>query len=137
MERNQMSRLVIGLGFRDEASAQSIAEVVAKIAAHAAMPGVASVIAVPEDKAVHPSLVAAAQATHLQIETVAADAMRQADARVATRSEQVEKHRGVGCVCEAAALAAAGAGARLVVTRMVSADRHATAAAAITGETAP
>jgi cobalt-precorrin 5A hydrolase len=137
MERNQMNRLVIGLGFRDEASTQSIAEVVAKIAAHAAMPGIASVIAVPGDKAVHPSLVAAAQAAHLQIETVAADAMRQADAQVATRSEQVEKHRGVGCVCEAAALAAAGAGARLVVTRIVSADRHATAAAAITGETAP
>jgi cobalt-precorrin 5A hydrolase len=133
-----MRRLVIGLGFRDEASAQSIAEVVAKIAAHAALPGVASVIAVPEDKAVHPSLVAAAQATHLQIETVAADAMRQADARVATRSEQVEKHRGVGSVCEAAALAAAaGASARLVVTRIVSADRHASAAAAFIEDFAP
>jgi cobalt-precorrin 5A hydrolase len=63
--------------------------------------------------------------------------MRQVDARVATRSEQVEKHRGVGCVCEAAALAAAGAGARLVVTRIVSADRHATAAAAIIEDIAP
>jgi cobalt-precorrin 5A hydrolase len=137
MERNQMSRLVIGLGFRDEASAQSIAEVLAKIAAHAALPGVASVIAVLEDKAAHPALLATAQATHLQIETVAADAMRQADARVATRSERVEKHRGVGSVCEAAALAAAGPGARLVVTRMVSADRHAAAAAAIIEDTAP
>jgi cobalt-precorrin 5A hydrolase len=126
-----MRRLVIGLGFRDEASAQSIADVLADVAAHAALPGVASVIAVLEDKAAHPGLVAAARATHLQIETVAADAMRQADARVATRSERVEKHRGVGSVCEAAALAAAGPGARLVVTRVMSADRHATAAAAI------
>jgi cobalt-precorrin 5A hydrolase len=130
MERHQMMRLVIGLGFRDEASAQSIGEVVTNVAADSAMPGVASVIAVLEDKAAHPSLVAAARAAHLPIETVAADAMRQADARVATRSERVEKHRGVGSVCEATALAAAGEGARLVVTRTVSADRHATAAAA-------
>jgi cobalt-precorrin 5A hydrolase len=137
MERNQMSRLIIGLGFRDEASAQSIGEVVTNVAADSAMPGVASVLAVLEDKAAHPSLVAAARAAHLPIETVAADAMRQADARVATRSERVEKHRGVGSVCEAAALAAAGTGARLVVTRMVSADRHATAAAAINEDTAP
>jgi cobalt-precorrin 5A hydrolase len=132
-----MSRLVIGLGFRDEASAQSIGEVVTKIATLAAMPGVASVLAVLEDKAAHPSLLAAARATRLPIETVAADAMRQADARVATRSAQVEKHRGVGSVCEATALAAAGEGARLVVTRMVSADRHATAAAALMEDPAP
>jgi cobalt-precorrin 5A hydrolase len=133
-----MRRLVIGLGFRDGASAESIGEVVANVAAHAAMPGIASVLAVLEDKAAHPSLVAAAQATHLPIETVATDAVRQADARVATRSERVEKHRGVGSVCEAAALAAAGPGARLVVTRVVSADRHATAAAAaIIEETTP
>jgi cobalt-precorrin 5A hydrolase len=132
-----MRRLVIGLGFRDEASAQSIGEVLASVAARSALQGAATVLAVLEDKAAHPGLLAAAQATHLQIETVAADAMRQADARVATRSERVEKHRGVGSVCEAAALAAAGAGARLVVTRMVSADRHATAAAAIMEDTAP
>lgn len=132
-----MSRLVIGLGFRDEASAQSIGEVVTNVAADSAMTGVASVLAVPEDKAAHPSLVAAARAAHLPIETVTADAMRQTDARVATRSERVEKHRGVGSVCEATALAAAGEGARLVVTRMVSADRHATAAAALMEDPAP
>lgn len=132
-----MSRLVIGLGFRDEASAQSIAEVLDIVTAHAALPGVTSAIAVSEDKAAHPGLRAAAQATHLRIETVAADAMRQADAQVATRSKRVEKYRGVGSVCEAAALAAAGPGARLVVTRIVSADRHATAAAAIIEDTAP
>ena len=110
-----MNRLVIGLGFRDEASAQSIGEVVTNVAALAAMPGVASVLAILEEKADHPGVLAAARATHLQIQTVAADAMAQADARVATRSEQIEKHRGVGSVCEATALAAAGPGARLCV----------------------
>jgi cobalt-precorrin 5A hydrolase len=130
-----MSRLVIGLGFRDEADAQSIGEVLA--VAHAAMPGRTTVLAVPEDKAAHPGLRAAAHAAQLPIETVAANAMRAADAHVATRSAQVKKHRGVGSVCEAAALAAAGAGARLVVRRIVSADRHATAAAAITEDFVP
>lgn len=132
-----MSRLVIGLGFRDEASAQSIGEVLASVAAHAALPDVAGAIAVSEDKAAHPGLRAAAQAARLPIEAIPAAAMRAADARVATRSERVQKHRGVGSVCEAAALAAAGAGARLVVTRIVSADRHATAAAAIIEDPAP
>jgi cobalt-precorrin 5A hydrolase len=132
-----MRRLVIGLGFRDEASAQSIGEVLTSVAAHAALPGVASAIAVSEDKAVHRGLRAAARAAHLPIEAVAAAAMRQADAQVATRSKRVEKYRYVGSVCEAAALAAAGAGARLVVTRIVSADRHATAAAAIIEDPAP
>lgn len=132
-----MRRLVIGLGFRDEASAQSIGEVLGVIVAHTAWPGVASAIAVPEDKAAHPGLRAAAQAARLPIEAIPAAAMRAADARVATRSERVQKHRGVGSVCEAAALAAAGAGARLVVTRIVSADRHATAAAAIIEDPAP
>ncbi len=132
-----MNRVVIGIGFRDEASAQSICEVVASVIAHVVKPGIAAVLAVPEDKAAHPSLVAAAHATHLSIERVAADAMRQADAQVLTRSEQIEKRRGVGSVCEAAALAAAGTGARLIVTRVVSADRHATAAAAVLEEPAP
>jgi cobalt-precorrin 5A hydrolase len=132
-----MTRLVIGLGFRDAASARSIAEVLDVVAAHAALPGVASAIAVSEDKAAHPGLRAAALAAQLPIETVAGGAMRAADARVATRSEQVNKHRGVGSVCEAAALAAAGVGARLLVTRIVSADRRATAAAAIIEDPAP
>jgi len=132
-----MSRLVIGLGFREAASAQSIGEVLAGVSAHAGLAGAVSVIAVPEDKAAHPGLRAAARAAQLPIETVAAGSMRAADARATTRSAQVTKHRGVGSVCEAAALAAAGAGARLVVTRIVSADRHAAAAAAIPGDHTP
>lgn len=132
-----MSRLVIGVGFREEASAQSIGEVLAGVAAHSAMRGIVAALAVPEDKAAHPGLRAAAHTAQLPIEAVAACAMRTADGRAATRSEQVTKHRGVGSVCEAAALAAAGAGARLVVPRIVSADRHATAAAAILEDPVP
>jgi cobalt-precorrin 5A hydrolase len=126
-----MRRLVIGLGFRDQATAQSISNVLADVVAKAAMPDVASVLAVVEDKVTHPGLIVAAQATNLPIKTVAAEALRAADARVTTRSERVFRQRGVGSVCEAAALAVAGTNARLVVTRQVSADRNATAAVAL------
>jgi cobalt-precorrin 5A hydrolase len=122
------------LGFREATTAQSIGEVLASVAARTAQRGVATVLAVAEDKAAHPSLLAAAQALHYQVETVATEELREADARVITRSERVLRQRGVGSVCEAAALAAAGRGARLVVTRTVSADRSATAAAAISGD---
>jgi cobalt-precorrin 5A hydrolase len=136
MECDQMSRLVIGLGFRDQATAHSIDEVLARAVRKAAMPNVATVLAVVEDKAAHPSLVAVTGGSQFPVETVTADAMRQADARIATRSERVIRQRGVGSVCEATALAAAGTSARLVVPRMVSADRTATAAVAITEDTA-
>ena len=125
-----MSRLVIGLGFRDQVSASSIAEVLAVVVARAGMPEAATVLAVVEDKAAHPGLLTTAQTSHIPIEIVSADAMREADVRTATRSERVLRQRGVGSVCEAAALAAAGPDARLLVTRRVSADRNATAAAA-------
>jgi cobalt-precorrin 5A hydrolase len=137
MERHKMSRLVIGLGFREQATAQSISEVLSRVVAQAAMPDAAKILAVVEDKAVHPALLAAVRAVQFPVETVTVDAMRQADVRIATRSERVVRQRGVGSVCEATALAAAGASARLVVPRMVSADRTATAAAALTESVAP
>jgi cobalt-precorrin 5A hydrolase len=132
-----MSRLVIGLGFREQATAQSIGEVLANAIAKAAMPGATTVLAVVEDKAAHPSLLAAVRASRYPIETVTAEAMRGADVRITTRSGRVIRQRGVGCVCEATALAAAGISARLVVARLVSADRTVTAAAAMMEETAP
>jgi len=132
-----MSRLVIGLGFREQATAQSIGEVLARVVAQAAMPDAAKILAVVDDKAAHSGLLAALRASQFPVETVTADAMREADARITTRSERVVRQRGVGSVCEATALAAAGVSARLVVTRMVSADRTATAAAAVTEGAAP
>jgi cobalt-precorrin 5A hydrolase len=124
-----MSRLVIGLGFRDEASAQAIGEVLSAALRQAQKS--AAVIAVPVDKALHGNLIVAAREAGLPIETISVDALQRADVDVTTRSPQIERRRGVGSVCEAAALAAAGAGASLVVSRLISADRHATAAVAI------
>jgi cobalt-precorrin 5A hydrolase len=131
MERDQMSRLVIGLGFREQATAQSIGEVLSCVIERAAMPDAEKILAVVDDKAAHSALLAAVRASRLAVETVTPEAMRQADAHIVTRSERVVSKRGVGSVCEATALAAAGPDAQLVVTRMVSTDRTATAAAAI------
>lgn len=132
-----MTRLVIGLGFRDQATAQSIGEVMRRAVEHATRPGAATSLAVVVDKAAHPALLAAVEASRYHLQTIAADAMRQADSRIATRSERVIRQRGVGSVCEATALAAAGIGARLVMSRIVSADHAATAAAALTEDSAP
>jgi cobalt-precorrin 5A hydrolase len=137
MERDQMSRLVIGLGFREQATAQSIGEVLSCVIERAAMLDAEKFLAVVDDKAAHPGLIEAARASRFRVEAVTPEAMQQADARITTRSERVASKRGVGSVCEATALAAAGPAARLVVTRMVSADRTATAAAALIEGTAP
>lgn len=127
-----MSRLVIGLGFRNSAGAAAITEVIAAAAAQAG--GVACVIAVPDDKSMHPALCEALRDSGLPIQRIAADAMLRADADIATRSVAIEQHRGVGSVCKTAAMAAAGEGARLLVTRVISSDRTATAAAAVSEE---
>ena len=132
-----MTRLVIGLGFRDQATAQSIGEVLRRVVEHATPPGATTSLAVVAGKAAHPALLAAVETSRYHLETITANAMRQADSRTATRSERVIRQRGVGSVCEATALAAAGPNGRLVVTRMVSADHTATAAAAVTEDSAP
>jgi cobalt-precorrin 5A hydrolase len=134
MERDQVSLLVIGLGFRNEAGARAIGEALAVATGKAG--AMASIIAVPDDKAWHPALLAAAQAANLPIKSVSAEAIRASDPKVFTRSAASLQHRGVGSVCEAVALAGAGSGARLVVARVISTDRTATAAAAIVEDTA-
>ena len=51
-----------------------------------------------------------------------------------TQSELIQDRFGTGSLCEAAALAAAGPAARLVATRVISADGMATAAIAESGQ---
>ncbi|MCG6203354.1 cobalamin biosynthesis protein [Rhodopseudomonas sp. HC1] len=125
-----MTRVVIGLGFRAAAPQASIAEAI-DAARDAAMPARPTLLAVPADKSTYQPLIAAA--AHAALPCVAIDepALRQASTHVATHSPRVISARGVGSVCEAAALAAAGPTARLVVSRLLSRDRQATAAVAI------
>lgn len=122
------SGCVVGVGFREKAPAASIIEAVRAVLS-AGGEG-ARMLAVPADKAQAAALREAALELGLAVEPVSPEALREADAGVATRSAVVAEYRGVGSVCEAAALAAAGPGGRLLVPRIVSADGTATAAAA-------
>ena len=124
-----MIRLIIGVGFQDNASAASIADAIAS--ARQTLPEhEVTAIAVPADKAKHPALLAAAGELGWPVMSIDAASLRAIDTQVITRSAVSLAQRGVGSVCEAAALAGAGRGAQLVICRVISADRRATAAAA-------
>ena len=125
-----MTRVVIGLGFRAAAPQASIAEVI-DAARNAAAPARPTLLATPADKSVYPPLIAAAEAIALPCIAIEEATLQQAASRIVTHSQQVVHARGVGSVCEAAALAAAGPTARLIVSRLLSRDRQATAAVAI------
>ncbi|RJF68316.1 cobalamin biosynthesis protein [Rhodopseudomonas palustris] len=125
-----MTRVVIGLGFRAAAPQASIAEVI-DAARNVAAPARPTLLATPADKSSYPPLIAAAEAAALPCLAIDEPALQQAAARITTHSARVARARGVGSVCEAAALAAAGPTARLAVSRFVSRDRQATAAVAI------
>ena len=85
------------------------------------------------DRANDPAIRAAAATFDLEPLAVAPDALRAVDGGVATRSRRLERTRGVGSLAEAAALAAAGDGAVLVVPRIASVA--ATCALALAPET--
>lgn len=120
MERDAV--IVAGFGFRTGVGEATLAEVLAQAR------GVHRVaaLAAPQDKA--PALVALAGQLGLPVIAVEAAAMAGVD--TPTQSPKVQAARGVGSVAEAAALAAAGPGARIIVGRVISADRRATCALA-------
>jgi cobalt-precorrin 5A hydrolase len=123
MERDTMR--VAGLGFRHGANEQSLADALARAG------GEVDALATPADKAEAPAIVALAQTLGLPVVAVPGLDLRAAP--TLTHSDRVMAKRGTGSVAEAAALAAAGPGARLVAARVVSGDRMATCAIA-TGE---
>lgn len=116
--------IVAGFGFTSRASVNSLH---AALAATGHLETV-DVLAAPADKAVQAPLRALADALALGIHPVPQD--RLAAQQTQTRSTISQTHRDTGSVAEAAALAAAGAGATLIVTRRISDDRMATCAIA-------
>ncbi|MFD1342077.1 cobalamin biosynthesis protein [Litorisediminicola beolgyonensis] len=118
--------IVAGFGFRRAATVESLAD--ALIAAERAQGCRAERIATVADKATSDSFAGFATKTGLPVSAVSSDALVGQDTR--TRSEASEAARATGSVAEAAALAAAGPGARLLGARVISPDRHATCALA-------
>jgi cobalt-precorrin 5A hydrolase len=115
--------IVAGFGFRAAVSPAALRDAL-RIAADGHAP--VSALATLADKVA--PLVPLAEALGLPLIAVPAD--RLAAVTPATRSAASLRARGTGSVAEAAALAAAGPGARLIGPRSISTDRMATCALA-------
>lgn len=115
---------VAGLGFRSNASVASLREALNA----AGGPNGLAAVATVSDKADAVALQALAQELGLPIRGIPAAML--AEIETTTQSELIMTRFGTGSVAEAAAVAAAGRGARLISVRAVSQDRTATAAIA-------
>lgn len=114
---------VAGIGFRASATVASLDDALARAG------GAADMIATSREKAAAPVLVAFAADRGLAVRAVGQDEM--AGVVTLTRSARVKARFGTGSLAEAAALVAAGPGARLTGARVVSGDGLATAAIAV------
>ncbi|WP_298367876.1 cobalamin biosynthesis protein [uncultured Bradyrhizobium sp.] len=115
---------VVGLGFRSNASVVSLRDALDAVGGSKGLAAIATV----SDKADAAALKALAQELGLPIRSIPAEML--AKIKTATQSELIKARFGTGSVAEAAAVAAAGRGARLISVRAVSQDRMATAAIA-------
>jgi cobalt-precorrin 5A hydrolase len=118
--------IVAGVGFSSKCEAAELAALVREAQAAAGL--TVTALAVPAWTARAGCLAAAAQRLGTPIVAIGADELVSVADRVATQSPASQAAAGVGSVAEAAALAAAGPGARLALTRISSA--HATCALA-------
>ena len=120
--------IVAGFGFRSSATLDSLEDALEQtrraLKVHA--------VATAADKAETPAFAGLAALTGLPVLAIDSAALR---AQVTeTHSADSIAARGTGSVAEAAALAGAGPGARLIGVRVVSSDRLATCALALTAE---
>lgn len=116
--------IVAGFGFRAAATAESLADALARTGAAGRIAALATVA----DKAQAPAFQTLATTLALPIRAVDAETLARQE--TLTRSAASRAARGTGSVAEASALAAAGRGARLMARRVVSGDGMATCALA-------
>jgi cobalt-precorrin 5A hydrolase len=111
--------IVAGVGCRKGASREDVAAAIASALGQARLSDhVLDVIATPMGKADEPGIVAAAAALRVRLLLIPERDFLAAGARTETHSDRVAALMGVPSVAEAAALAAAGPGARLLVRRV-------------------
>ncbi|MBR0971161.1 MULTISPECIES: cobalamin biosynthesis protein [Bradyrhizobium] len=115
---------VAGLGFKKDVTLASLREALLAAGGTAGLAALATV----SDKADTEALKQLARECGVPIRAVPPAAL--AGIPTPTQSELISEKFGTGSVAEAAALAAAGSGARLIAARVVSQDRTATAAIA-------
>jgi cobalt-precorrin 5A hydrolase len=125
--------IVAGVGCRSGASAHEIEAAIAAALDQAGLsPGALGVIATSLAKSAEPGIAAAASGRGVKFVVVPQAEFEAAGQRAVTRSERVLALTGVPSVSEAAALAAGGPAARLIVPRV--AVGPATCALATTGD---
>jgi cobalt-precorrin 5A hydrolase len=125
--------IVAGIGCRKGASAAAISAVIADALARAGLDTL-DLVAAPESKGGEHGVAAAAAVLGVPLVLVAKADLEAAGARTQTRSERVLAMVGVPSVAEAAALAAGGPAARLILPRITVGV--ATCALAVGGERA-
>ena len=116
--------IVAGFGFRAAASAASLRDALDRTGSRAPV----ALLATATDK--RDSEAFRALAADLGLPAHGVDSALLAAQQTQTRSAASQGARGTGSLAEAAALAAAGPGARLLVARQISADGMATCALA-------
>jgi cobalt-precorrin 5A hydrolase len=125
--------IVAGIGCRKGASAAAISAAIADALARAGLDTL-DLVAAPESKGGEHGVAAAAAVLGVPLVLVAKADLEAAGARTQTRSERVLALVGVPSVAEAAALAAGGPAARLILPRITVGV--ATCALAVGGERA-
>lgn len=125
-------RLAIGLGCRKGCAPEAIVALVRDALAQAGVDGGEPGLFTVADKQGEPGLAEAAAMLELPLAFLPREALAACAEGCATRSPRVEAVFGVPSVAEAAALAGAGPGARLVLPRIAAAG--ATCAVAASGE---
>lgn len=123
--------IVAGIGCRKGASAAAISAAIADALARAGLDTL-DLVAAPESKGGEHGVAAAAAALGVPLVLVAKAALEAAGPRTKTRSERVLALLGIPSVAEAAALAAGGPAARLILPRITVGV--ATCALAVGGE---
>ena len=112
--------IIAGIGCRRGTPAAQIERAISAALARAGLGRAAiGMMATSTAKEGEPGIAGAAAALGVPLTVVAAADLAAAGERTATRSRRVLAFAGVGSVAEAAALAAGGAAARLIVPRIV------------------
>ena len=137
VEAMTMPALAIGVGFRKACGQETLVGLVREARARAVSdhpwladcPAVLATIAEKDRPVLH----AAGAELGLEVVILPKQALDATDDRITVASEKVKACLGIPSVAEAAALAAAGPGARLIVPRMAVADATCAIAVPIEG----
>ena len=124
--------IVAGFGFRSAVTLYALQDALTRAQDSAGINAPPLMLALPQDKALHPDFRAFAAELNIKVVPVTTKQLQSID--TPTQAPRVLEKRGTGSVAEACALAVAGPQAKLITTRHISTDRMASCALA-KGET--